>query len=285
MENQSKTVKLSFLFYVLFIGFCLPCKAFALPSLAVYQDTLQVVIPDTINSNQDSLSSIAPEKTYNLPLKKEVDSVLDAKKFQKNFKPKYQSDPAFNYTDQTPSTWTKIKEEIKAFLVSLLYLEEVDYSTISWLIIALRILAVLFLLLLIFYIYKAAKQKDIYWLFRKSSKDFQVDLQKIQDNLESTDFEKLIAQSVQRQNYTIAIRLYYLWLLQHLEINNLVVWDKQKTNKDYQREIKNKKLQQEFTYACYLYENIWYGQHPIDKAQFDMAQHCFLTLLKTNDYA
>ncbi|MHC5352737.1 DUF4129 domain-containing protein [Myroides sp. LJL115] len=283
MEN--KTNHFSCYLYVLLIGFSLHCKAFVLPPTTVLKDTLKVAVPDTLEPNQSSIIALPIKKVNILPLKKEVDSALVSKKFQANFKPKYQRDPLFNYAEQTPSTWSKIKKSIDRFLSSFFKPPEVNSSTFYWLIDVLKVLGVVALVLLGYYVYKAIRQKDIYWLFTKSSKNFQVDLQKIQDNLEATDFQELVQKSVQGQNYTLAIRLYYLWLLQHLEKNNHVVWDKQKTNKDYQKEIKNPKLQQEFTYACYLYDNIWYGQHSIDKAQFDKAEHCFLTLLKTNDYA
>ena len=86
---------------------------------------------------------------------------------------------------------------------------------------------------------------------------------------------------VKENNYRLAIRYYYLWLLKTLSQEDLIAYDVEKTNSDYYREIKNKHTKKEFSYASYLYNHIWYGEFDIDETQFEKAKKAFTQLLRT----
>src|SRR5690606_2246929 len=91
-------------------------------------------------------------------------------------------------------------------------------------------------------------------------KDQQVINEKyIEENIESINFDLLITDAKQNQNYRKAVRYYYLSMLKSWSQNNLIEYLPNKTTKQYLNEIKNKNTALSFQYLSYIYENIWYG--------------------------
>jgi integrase len=60
--------------------------------------------------------------------------------------------------------------------------------------------------------------------------------------IQSMDIKSLITNALKDENYRLAIRYHYLYILQQLELKKIIDWELQKTNHDYQREIKDKQL-------------------------------------------
>ena len=63
------------------------------------------------------------------------------------------------------------------------------------------------------------------------------DIQDGVENIEDVDIESLLARAREEGNFKIAIRLYYLLLLKKLHTLNVIVWKKDKTNRDYLSEL------------------------------------------------
>lgn len=230
-------------------------------------------------STQDSLVEYS-SKTRVTP--QDHDSIIELKSFNKDYKQAYLQDTDFQYESQNTNSLNSLKNKINRWLSKLFIPDNIDSKTTEAFLILLRIIGVIFIGLIVFYIYKAVRQKDIYWLFKKQSKNFTLNLKNIEDNIDIVDFSQLISQSIDKQNYGLAIRLYYLWTLKHLSEKGHITWDKKKTNKDYIQQITLPWLQKDFSKASYLYNNIWYGQHSIDLQQFKQAKALFETILKSD---
>jgi len=90
-----------------------------------------------------------------------------------------------------------------------------------------------------------------------------------EDNIEGFDFDKVIGGEIDKGNYNRAVRYLYLKLLQVLTGNRLIVWQKEKTNRDYFRELLNTNYSVDFRTITSAYEYVWYGKFPLDKPNFE----------------
>jgi hypothetical protein len=118
------------------------------------------------------------------------------------------------------------------------------------------------------------------WVFGKSSDKNIIPVTDIENNIHITNFKSLIEEAEKNNNYRLAIRYYYLWLLKSLTENEIIEYDVEKTNSDYKNEITSKNIKEEFSYTSYLYNYIWYGEFNVDETQFNKAKHAFINFLK-----
>jgi hypothetical protein len=98
--------------------------------------------------------------------------------------------------------------------------------------------------------------------------------------IKNEDITQLIKEALKVGDYRLAVRFYYLYILQLMTEKELIVWQLQKTNDDYIEELIKAKLQGPFKDLTYLYDYIWYGNFPIDQASFLTAEKKFLSLKK-----
>jgi len=101
-----------------------------------------------------------------------------------------------------------------------------------------------------------------------------------EDLIKSEDLPNLIKNAVAQKNYRLAVRYYYLLILQKLSNSEIIDWQQQKTNKDYIREIESAPLKQKFTSGTYLYDFVWYGNFELNESEFAKAEYQFNELTK-----
>lgn len=98
--------------------------------------------------------------------------------------------------------------------------------------------------------------------------------------IKNEDIQKLIQQALEAKNYRLAVRYYYLYILRLMNEKELIVWEQQKTNTDYNSELQKTDLKKPFAQITRLYEYVWYGDFPIDEGKFLKAEANFLSLQK-----
>lgn len=212
----------------------------------------------------------------------QVDSgTVEAKRFEKNFKKKY-SDPEFVYEYKAPekSWWDHFKHWLAGVLASLFNFKSVKTS-LTFVGILFRVLAVLVVIVLIYFIARALTKQEGRWIFGKNANKKAIFYSDAEKNIHLLDFEKLIKDSIEAGEKRIAVRFYYLWLLKVMAQHNYIEWDIEKTNSDYLYELHQPAHKEEFTYLSYLYNYIWYGEFEIDDAVFRKAENRFKKALKT----
>ncbi|GAA4281008.1 DUF4129 domain-containing protein [Gaetbulibacter aestuarii] len=222
-------------------------------------------IPTTFQPNTDTLkidrSSVTPRK-------------FD------DFYEKYKGDD-FRYESETAQGsgwWSRFKAWIKQLIKSIFNLEGQDQILKAQNLIK-QIGGITIFLLVVFFIFKAVMNKEGRWIFGKSSDKNIIPVRNIEADIHSTDFKALIASAEAENNYRLAIRYYYLWLLKGLSENGIIHYDVEKTNSDYQNEISSDSLKKSFSYSSYLYNYIWYGEFPVNQIEFDHAKTTFSNLL------
>lgn len=222
---------------------------------------------------------VAPDSLY---LLQDRTSEVNNKKFDAKFKNKYREEQAFTYVqeEKKDSLLDQIKRAIKDWFRRNFMYKVTDELNNFYYVVFLRVLGFFILGLVIYYLVKAFIQKDIYWIIKKKGKKINA-LENISAaDFKTTNFEMLIAAAIEQQEFRLAIRLYYLLLLQRLQEQNKIIWAPEKTNADYSYELKEEQERQEFSYLSYLYNNIWYGEHTLTSEDFLKAKHAFDLKLK-----
>lgn len=100
------------------------------------------------------------------------------------------------------------------------------------------------------------------------------------ENIAQINFEQLIGQALAQKDYRLAIRWYYLQILQELSHRSYIDWQPNKTNEDYQHELKKSPYYQDFQRLRWLFDYVWYGEFPIDTERFNEIEQQFRQLKK-----
>lgn len=99
------------------------------------------------------------------------------------------------------------------------------------------------------------------------------------EDINDLAIDPLLKQALQDGNYRLAIRLYYLALLKTLNERTLIVWKKDKTNRDYLSELFHQPhYYQPVRTLTLAYEEVWYGDHVLAPEQFEQLTADFGTL-------
>lgn len=203
----------------------------------------------------------------------------DARTFEDGFKEKYK-DSDFNYKPPTiaKSRWERIKEWFLRWLGELFTSDNPD-KTNSIVRIVLRVVAIVVILFVVYLIVASIINNEGMWIFGRSRKKIAATAMGSED-ITQMDFRTLIENTKKDDNYRLAVRYYYLWLLKKLSVNNIIDWNWEKTNSDYLYEIKDASLRKEFEYLSYVYDYSWYGEFTLTGELFDKAEKAFLKTFK-----
>lgn len=110
--------------------------------------------------------------------------------------------------------------------------------------------------------------------------DNTITIDNIEDHIYETELERFIREAVEQKKYALAIRLYYLAIIKELSLNRTIKWKKDKTNKDYLREMRKTNLFQSFREATRIFERAWYGKREIAEAEYLAVKPKFEALVK-----
>lgn len=97
--------------------------------------------------------------------------------------------------------------------------------------------------------------------------------------LHETDLERFLRAALANGNYALAIRLYYLQVIKDLSERGAIKWAKEKTNRDYLREMRNHTQHDAFRTATRTFERVWYGNGGLSSDEFARMEPQFKSLL------
>ena len=90
----------------------------------------------------------------------------------------------------------------------------------------------------------------------------------------------MIQKAVSENDYRLAVKYHYFYLLRKLDAASIIKYDPQKTTYDYQLDLEGTKYNSVFSKAAYYYTYIWYGEFSIDANEYQTTSHVFTQLLK-----
>jgi hypothetical protein len=98
-------------------------------------------------------------------------------------------------------------------------------------------------------------------------------------DISQLDTEQLIQKANNAHDYRLAIRLYFLHLLKKLNENGVIIWTKDKTNRDYLSELFLKGYYvDEVRRLTLAYERVWYGEHIPTEERYHELKKEFLEM-------
>jgi len=97
----------------------------------------------------------------------------------------------------------------------------------------------------------------------------------IQENIHEMDFEKLIQEAVERNDFRLATRLIFLYALKLLADKSMIHWQAGKTNHDYVNELKTGELKTGLSELSFYFDYAWYGHFAISHQQYQRVNGLF----------
>ena len=191
------------------------------------------------------------------------------------------NNPDFDYTlvkSTAPDWWVSFKNWAGNLLLKLLeWLFGVEkaagaFSTF------LEVLPYVLLAILLFILIKFFLSVNARAVLHAKKNQALVSLSEEEHIIKNEDIQQLIASALAQKDYRLAVRYYYLYMLQLMSEDDLIVWELQKTNEDYTQELQKQELVAPFATSTRLYNYFWYGEFPIDEAKYKKAEAKFLTL-------
>ncbi len=219
-------------------------------------------IPLVVYMLLNSLFSLAqervPEQVYFF--NDSLSGQVDGRKIPAELIEQYCVDEAFDYRygyQQTVSIWQQLWQWILQQLSKLF--GEVNFNfPITWLL-------YIFCALMIIFAVMKLMGVSISGLFNRQKPAPNMNVQDILgEDIHEINFEEEINKAQQAQDYRRAIRLLYIFTLKKLADSDRIVWHPGKTNADYQKELEESSLKNEFRSLSIYYDYAWYGEFPVD---------------------
>lgn len=226
--------------------------------------------------------SFAFSQNDSIPILVDENSVLQERRIYENLKEKYPGEE-FNYETNTGESQNLLVRFFKWLKNLLRWLVElfgdavgIDISpkmllALEYIIYGLMGLLVIYLLVRIFI------NEKFNSIFSKKAKAI-IDIDLSEQHIEVIDLDALMNAALKNKDYRLAIRYQYLKILKQLSQKEIIEWHFDKTNVDYEKEIGESKLRNDFKKVSYLYEYIWYGEQIIDEVGYTNASFRFTQL-------
>ncbi len=104
------------------------------------------------------------------------------------------------------------------------------------------------------------------------------------ENIFSIDYKSEISKAVQKENYRLAVRLYFLETLKHLTDTNHIQYKDDLTNSDYLFQLRNTAYHAPFKNLTRHFEYTWYGQFGITPAIYTAIESDFTAFKKKHGH-
>lgn len=193
----------------------------------------------------------------------------------KNYKENY-TGKEYNYTEQDPTFLEKFKLWLSEMLYNLLKDYKINNNSIYYLKMSFYFFVII---VAVYVIAKMFFYKEGNWFFRKKQENNNLTYQNEVEIIETANFELLIKKATQQEDYRLAVKYGYFWILQKLSEKEIIELSNLKTNADYQLEIHNTNYSQQFKIVSYYYNYIWYGKFAIDKIAYQKVENIYSELL------
>lgn len=236
------------------------------------QATVDSIVASQEYSESDTIklkSGVVLVKTDSLlKTAKETENTLYPKKFNEAYQNKYKGKD-FDYNDIKPheSFWSKLQRKLGELIESIF--GSLQGKSFHYTEIILRIIAIIVVGILLYFIVKFFVEKQGNFFFgKKNRKTGEIRDEDLHENIHEINFPESILKFEKQGDYRSAVRYQFLFILKKLSDNNLISWNQEKTNKDYVADLSNSPLNKDFRNLSYIFDYVWYGEFPINKTRY-----------------
>lgn len=170
------------------------------------------------------------------------------------------ADPDLDY-GRSPSAinlWERFQRWLNSLINSLIGAA----VSANWFNILLIILSVVALIYVILRLMKV--NVNMFYTGKQAATPYGV----LDEDIHAMDFDKLIQEALQLNEYRLAIRLLFLKSLKLLADKHHILWQPGKTNHDYLNELSAQNLKTGFNELNFYFEYAWYGNFTINEALY-----------------
>ncbi len=170
------------------------------------------------------------------------------------------ADPDMDY-GRSPSAidlWERFQRWLNSLINSLIGAA----VSANWFNILLIILSVVALIYVILRLMKV--NVNMFYTGKQAATPYGV----LDEDIHAMDFDKLIQEALQRNEYRLAIRLLFLKSLKLLADKHHILWQPGKTNHDYLNELSAQNLKTGFNELNFYFEYAWYGNFTINETLY-----------------
>lgn len=142
------------------------------------------------------------------------------------------------------------------------------------------ILAIMVLSLLAWLIYSFVINSELRMDSPELTEDDQnaVDLSQIhrlEEELDRRNVDPYLVKAEEQANYHLAVRLHFLALLKQLHEQDFIQWKKDRTNRYYLNEMRDRPDYPDFRALTLTFERVWYGNYQPDAAEYEKIRTKF----------
>lgn len=259
-------MKFKFIFFTFFIFYS---------SFSAQEESLPVSVKTVLDTLHQSKKEMLPADSL-LKGNYKTDNTVYPKNFTDNFQKKYKGKD-FDYSILKPheSLWERIKRNVNKILNKIF--GDLDPLTANrYTINILRILGVLVLGFLLYYLIKYLNSKNGNFFFGKKNRKLAPAFGEIQENIHEINFPELIQKFEIENDYRSAIRYQFLSILKSLADKNKIIWMPEKTNQDYVLELKDETSKTHFLELAYIFDYVWYGEFLISQKDYEYYKEKFI---------
>ena len=104
-------------------------------------------------------------------------------------------------------------------------------------------------------------------------------LEELDERPMESDLERFLRESLERRDFRLAIRIYYLMVLKTLHEKNAITWKNDNTNMDYLLCLRSHPQYELLSKNTYVFEYIWYGNQNLTENGYKRISPSFTQLL------
>lgn len=225
-------------------------------------DSIEGTIYDEAVDAGNPFDGMKPSDSL-LKTKPQTENTVYSKKFKENLASRYNGDE-FNYETNKPreSFWDRFLTKLQRFLDSIFGKPDLT-SSYSLGKILLWIFVILLIGFAVYFLIKYLIGNNIGFFGKKNSKT-EIKDEDLHENIHEINFADTIAKFENSAEYRLAVRYQFLLILKKLSDKKLIAWNPEKTNRDYNVEIKDENLKSRFTDLALIFDYIWYGEFGVD---------------------
>jgi hypothetical protein len=114
----------------------------------------------------------------------------------------------------------------------------------------------------------------IYWMLqgprnRALAQDgTEITLDNLDEYIHETDLDRYLREALAASHWPLALRVYFLMCIKSLSDAGAIKWSREKTNRDYLREMRQHPSSASFRQLTLMYEKVWYGNQPLSADAF-----------------
>lgn len=103
----------------------------------------------------------------------------------------------------------------------------------------------------------------------------------LEKDIPESELDLYLAEAIRSGDYALAVRIYYLQALQRLQLLSLIQWKKDKTNREYLRDLRATPYAADFDRLTQIFEKVRYGAYAPGRGEFVFLEREFKSFLQS----